>query len=129
MSSHVVVPPRPRPGRKPIAQEDAADRRRLQNRIAQRNFRDKRQQKLYETQSELEDRKQEWKAHTSDLEIKLDAMRRMESALKTEKRGLEQDLTSWKHRAEHAEWLLSQHGISTQASTGAFRPPVGSTTM
>ncbi|KAI7041090.1 hypothetical protein KC366_g5458, partial [Hortaea werneckii] len=53
MSSNWTPPPRPRPGRKPIPQEDAADRRRLQNRIAQRNFRDKRQQKLYETQQEL----------------------------------------------------------------------------
>ncbi|KAI7132692.1 hypothetical protein KC324_g16872, partial [Hortaea werneckii] len=56
MSSNWTPPPRPRPGRKPIPQEDAADRRRLQNRIAQRNFRDKRQQKLYETQQELEER-------------------------------------------------------------------------
>jgi hypothetical protein len=54
MSSKIVMPARPKPGRKPIAQEDAADKRKVQNRVAQRNFRDKRQQKLVETQAELD---------------------------------------------------------------------------
>lgn len=47
MSRPVMVPDRPKPGRKPIAnEENTADRRRAQNRNAQRNFRDKRQQRV-----------------------------------------------------------------------------------
>lgn len=75
MSSSVTVPARPRPGRKPIAQEDAADRRRLQNRIAQRNFRDKRQQKLHETIQELEENKQEYQNSVAALNRRLDESR------------------------------------------------------
>ncbi|TKA29500.1 hypothetical protein B0A50_03513 [Salinomyces thailandicus] len=75
MSSSWTPAPRPRPGRKPIPQEDAADRRRLQNRIAQRNFRDKRQQKLYETQQELEERKHEYQEHISTLQRQLEELR------------------------------------------------------
>lgn len=59
MSVGVVVPPRPKPGRKPIEPAHAQDRRRVQNRMAQRNFRDKRQQKLQEAQEENEKMKTE----------------------------------------------------------------------
>nr|POE87413.1 hypothetical protein CFP56_30002 [Quercus suber] len=75
MSSNVVIPPRPRPGRKPMQQEDAADRRRLQNRIAQRNFRDKRQQKLVETQQELDERRREYQNKINDLTRELEQAR------------------------------------------------------
>lgn len=53
MSAGVTIPPRPKPGRKPIEAIHAQDRRRVQNRVAQRNFRDKRQMKLTEAQEEL----------------------------------------------------------------------------
>lgn len=75
MSTTVVIPPRPRPGRKPMQQEDAADRRRLQNRIAQRNFRDKRQQKLVETQQELDDRRRDYQDRINDLTRELERLR------------------------------------------------------
>ncbi|CAK4034071.1 hypothetical protein AC579_9750 [Lecanosticta acicola] len=75
MSSSVNIPQRPRPGRKPIPQEDAADRRRLQNRIAQRNFRDKRQQKLQETLHELELKKREYQASVSDIRRNIESER------------------------------------------------------
>lgn len=42
MNRQVTIPPRPKPGRKPINHENATDRRRQQNRDAQRVFRDKR---------------------------------------------------------------------------------------
>ena len=60
MSADVVLRERARPGRKPMTQDDTGDRRRKQNREAQRAFRDKRQQKLADTQQELEERKQEY---------------------------------------------------------------------
>ena len=58
---------RPKPGRKPLPPEDATDRRRVQNRLAQRNFRDKRQQRLSETLQQLEHNKQEYQQEITDL--------------------------------------------------------------
>ena len=56
MSKEIKLPPRAKPGRKPIenSEESAQDRRRTQNRIAQRNFRDRRTQKTAEMASDLE---------------------------------------------------------------------------
>lgn len=96
MSSSVIVPPRPKPGRKPIPEADAQDRRRVQNRIAQRNFRDKRQQKLAETQHELEEKKMEYQDRLTHLTCTVER-------LKTEKRDLQRSLDLMKKRAEHAE--------------------------
>ncbi|KAK0899330.1 hypothetical protein LTR02_009730 [Friedmanniomyces endolithicus] len=88
MSSSVVIPNRPKPGRKPIAQEDAADRRRIQNRMAQRSFRDKRQQKLADTQMELEERKRAYEKTINELERKLAAERREKQELAAQIEGM-----------------------------------------
>ena len=53
LSSKVKMPSRPKPGRKPIATENAADRRRTQNRNAQRCFRDKRAAKVIELENDV----------------------------------------------------------------------------
>ncbi|WPB06399.1 uncharacterized protein RHO25_011056 [Cercospora beticola] len=53
MSTDITIPARPRPGRKPLGQENAADRRRVQNRVAQRNFRDKRAQKNQQLEDQI----------------------------------------------------------------------------
>ncbi|KAF2208741.1 hypothetical protein CERZMDRAFT_101184 [Cercospora zeae-maydis SCOH1-5] len=53
MSTDITIPARPRPGRKPLGQENAVDRRRVQNRLAQRNFRDKRAQKNVELEGQI----------------------------------------------------------------------------
>ncbi|KAI6847275.1 hypothetical protein KC332_g2467 [Hortaea werneckii] len=122
MSSNWTPPPRPRPGRKPIPQEDAADRRRLQNRIAQRNFRDKRQQKLYETQQELEERKHEYQEHINSLQRQLEDLRQ-------EKRrqvdDLKRQLDESEKRAQaaekdklHIQQLYSRASAGYPATTG-----------
>lgn len=67
MSAGVIVPPRPKPGRKPIEPAHAQDRRRVQNRMAQRNFRDKRQLKLVEAQEENEKMKSKLDAERADM--------------------------------------------------------------
>ncbi|KAK4544264.1 hypothetical protein LTR36_004474 [Oleoguttula mirabilis] len=115
MSSNVVIPPRPRPGRKPIPQEDAADRRRLQNRIAQRNFRDKRQQKLWETQVELEERKQDYQERINELERQLDDLRR-------EKKTRDKALKAAERRAMEVEKLLQQSLIHGGRTTAGYPP-------
>ncbi|KAK5107932.1 hypothetical protein LTR62_000537 [Meristemomyces frigidus] len=58
MSSPVNLKPRPKPGRKPMVDEDKTNARRQQNRIAQRRFRDRRHQKLVETQADLHQAKE-----------------------------------------------------------------------
>ncbi|KAK5132891.1 hypothetical protein LTR08_008411 [Meristemomyces frigidus] len=75
MSSKILLPARAKPGRKPIPEQHAVDRRRTQNRCAQRNFRDKRQQKLHESQVELEDRKVVYRDSVGELERQLHDMR------------------------------------------------------
>ncbi|KAK3622058.1 hypothetical protein LTR56_022430 [Elasticomyces elasticus] len=112
MSSTVVIPNRPKPGRKPIAQEDAADRRRVQNRLAQRSFRDKRQQKLADTQLELEEKKREYEQNINNLQRKLDTERR-------EKQDLATQLKEAEARAENAEVKLRQVQALNNA-TGFF---------
>lgn len=53
MSAPVSLRALPKPGRKPMPQDTATSRRREQNRQAQRNFRDKRQQRVNELADEL----------------------------------------------------------------------------
>ncbi|KAG9765763.1 hypothetical protein KCU73_g188, partial [Aureobasidium melanogenum] len=53
LSRDVVLKPRPKPGRKPMAdQNDSSDKRKTQNRMAQRNFRDRRAQKCNDLEIE-----------------------------------------------------------------------------
>ncbi len=54
MSKAVNLKPRAKPGRKPMEHDDATDRRRTQNRDAQRVFRDKRQKKCELLQAEID---------------------------------------------------------------------------
>ncbi|KAK0291975.1 hypothetical protein LTR91_014023 [Friedmanniomyces endolithicus] len=117
MSSSVVIPNRPKPGRKPIAQEDAADRRRIQNRMAQRSFRDKRQQKLADTQMELEERKRAYEKTINELERKLDAERR-------EKQELVAQIEGMVARLQNAEGRAGQPQVKMR-QTQAFGSNVG----
>lgn len=116
MSSNVVVPSRPKPGRKPIAQEDAADRRRVQNRMAQRSFRDKRQQKLADTQMELEERKREYQMNVNELERNLAAERK-------DKQELALRLQDAEARIEQLESKLRQTQPFANGTSGFFGAP------
>jgi len=122
MSAQVQIPPRPKPGRKPLQQEHAADRRRLQNRIAQRNFRDKRQQKLHETQQELEERKVEYQEEINDLHRQLDEMRRQNLEL-------QRRLNSAENRIQDAEKKFQQSQLyGNRVSTGYPQTSMATTT-
>ncbi|KXS94087.1 hypothetical protein AC578_10520 [Pseudocercospora eumusae] len=87
MSTAVTVLARPRPGRKPIPHEDAQDRRRVQNRVAQRNFRDKRQQKLQDVTDELAARKVEYEASVSENQRKVDLLTQQNNHLQSQIRA------------------------------------------
>ncbi|KAF7191895.1 AP-1-like transcription factor YAP1 [Pseudocercospora fuligena] len=87
MSSAVTIQARPKPGRKPIPHEDAQDRRRVQNRVAQRNFRDKRQQKLQDAVDELAARKSEYESKVSENQRQIDALTQQNNHLQSQLRA------------------------------------------
>jgi hypothetical protein len=84
MSGEIKVPPRPKPGRKPIKTEGDVDRRRIQNRLAQRNFRDKRQQKLADTQHELQLQKEHYEEELGELRRTVDDLSRENKRLQND---------------------------------------------
>lgn len=59
--------PRPKPGRKPLPADQSNDRRRVQNRLAQRNFRDKRQQKLSDCVKTIEENRQQYQEEIREM--------------------------------------------------------------
>jgi hypothetical protein len=76
LSAEVRIPPRPKPGRKPMTTEgEGGEKRKAQNRNAQRRFRDKRQQKL-EDQVEVNDLlRKEIQESNTNYERRLNAVR------------------------------------------------------
>nr|POE65709.1 hypothetical protein CFP56_58815 [Quercus suber] len=129
MSSSVVIPPRPRPGRKPMQQEDAADRRRLQNRIAQRNFRDKRQQKLVETQQELDERRREYQTKINDLTRELEQARqdhaRFRESSSKQLELAEARAQAAENRAQQIELRLKQENAALNAQAQQVTARIG----
>ena len=105
-SRQTQMPPRPKPGRKPLPQEDAQDRRRVQNRMAQRNFRDKRAQKVSELQQDNQRIREEAdKAHKL-LTNSLEHQRNRSTTLALENETLKVELQAAIKRAEDAERKL-----------------------
>lgn len=98
LSRPIELPPRKKPGRKPLPEEDAGDRRRMQNRQAQRNFRDKRSQRLHDTQQELTIRKADYEEHLAEHARELDELQQECNASKK----TIGDLTQRAHAAETA---------------------------
>jgi uncharacterized phage infection (PIP) family protein YhgE len=110
MTKPVKLPSRPRPGRKPMPQENAGDRRRFQNRMAQRNFRDKRQQKLVDTLEMLARLREEYKAEVSELTRQVQEqmditsnMGRTTAAALDRDEGSDRRIADAERRAEDAE--------------------------
>lgn len=116
VSKVVHIPPRPKPGRKPMPPGEASDRRRTQNRMAQRNFRDKRQQRVFELNEELTQLQAKWQQTLKDFErlrqqnaeerqILIDGARQREDSLLAE-------LSSVKHRL-----AVYEQGAASQVQT------------
>ncbi|KXT10163.1 hypothetical protein AC579_9750 [Pseudocercospora musae] len=103
MSSAVTIQARPKPGRKPIPHEDAQDRRRVQNRVAQRNFRDKRQQKLQDAVDELAARKLEYETSVSEYQRRIDALTQQHNNLQSQLRAAVDRAQAETLRANNAE--------------------------
>jgi Minimal binding motif of Hap4 for binding to Hap2/3/5 len=65
-----VIPPRPKPGRKP-ATDTPPTKRKAQNRAAQRAFRERRAARVGELEEQLEETKEEQQKRESDLRTKI----------------------------------------------------------
>lgn len=103
MSKAIKIPPRAKPGRKPIDQEHAQDRRRVQNRMAQRAFRDKRQQRMVQAISDLDLAKEEFKHQTNEFHRQIDQLKQTNAALQGQLRDAQFEAKKQRQRAEEAE--------------------------
>ena len=92
LSVTVNIPPRPKPGRKPVKDENHADKRRQQNRQAQRNFRDKRSQQLAEAKEELARERAEHLKAQGEFQNKIQALRDEIAALEASNASLQASL-------------------------------------
>jgi hypothetical protein len=117
MTSDVQIPARSKPGRKPITDDDG-NRRREQNRTAQRKFRDSRAEKLKVTQAELVKLRDahvaemaEWRRRWQDMEVNM-------AKLRSENEQLRIDLARYQSGNND-----SQPNHSTRSNPNGRAPP------
>jgi hypothetical protein len=129
-----VVPPRPKPGRKP-ATDEPASKRKAQNRESQRAFRARKQQKLTEMQTQVESQEQRHRMeinskiselHEREARIsKLEALlaQYQENDLKTKR-----EIDFWKNESDSLRKQLNERRASVTSSdaqhAGFFQPGV-----
>jgi hypothetical protein len=123
LSAEVRIPPRPKPGRKPMTTEgEGGEKRKAQNRNAQRRFRDKRQQKL-EDQVEVNDNlRKEIQDCTANYERRLGAVRMQHQAeLQLLQQRIDQqqeEITSLKAALDKANEERRSYSSTSFASRG-----------
>lgn len=99
-SKEWVIPPRPKPGRKP-ATDTPPTKRKAQNRAAQRAFRERRAARVGELEDQLEDQKLEYDRTERDYQEKI--------------QGLETDVQVLRSRCQFLESLLEKEKAANQA--------------
>lgn len=87
-----IVPPRPKPGRKP-ATDTPPTRRKAQNRAAQRAFRERRAARVGELEEQLEEAKEDQQRRENDLRLKI-------TRLEADVSRFNGELQSWRLRCE-----------------------------
>lgn len=115
-SKEWVIPPRPKPGRKP-ATDTPPSKRKAQNRAAQRAFRERRAARV----SELED---EIKRIDDENDREQDSLRVRVSQLEREVEQHRLDLVSWVDRCTRLENELSSLRASRAASKTPAHSPI-----
>ena len=108
-----VIPPRPKPGRKP-ATDTPPTKRKAQNRAAQRAFRERRAAKVGELEAQMDEMEREHEdavealhMQMEELERKLDQrLRDAVVAYENDLKNLGQELTTWKIRSQDLEGLV-----------------------
>ncbi|KAI5816958.1 hypothetical protein BZA77DRAFT_311439 [Pyronema omphalodes] len=132
-----IVPPRPKPGRKP-ATDTPPTKRKAQNRAAQRAFRERRaarvnelEERLKEVGSETEQRLEEYKVQIALLTKNNADLAQQNSALKLENESLRQDLAEVKSiksistSSAPSPQKLTQVASPAPSSEGAASTPCG----
>lgn len=129
MSANITVPPRPRPGRKPIAQEDAQDRRRYQNRLAQRQFRDKRARKNVELEDTLKEKTAEFHRTEGELRNTVAKLEARDQERDARERERERQLQELRAQIEELRAVLRQitaeRDQARRSNVGQFRDAAG----
>ncbi|KJZ74525.1 hypothetical protein HIM_06121 [Hirsutella minnesotensis 3608] len=92
-SKEWIIPPRPKPGRKP-ATDTPPTKRKAQNRAAQRAFRERRAARVGELEQQLDEQREAHEKHESELKDKI--------------HGLELDLQSFRSRCMLLENMLER---------------------
>ncbi|KAL1894080.1 hypothetical protein Cpir12675_003864 [Ceratocystis pirilliformis] len=108
-SKEWIIPPRPKPGRKP-ATDTPPSKRKAQNRAAQRAFRERRAARVGELEEQIEDHKQVRDAVESELRERI--------------HGLELELQSFRSRCSLLENMLErerQERIRVETSSGLLQ--------
>ncbi|KKA27758.1 hypothetical protein TD95_001285 [Thielaviopsis punctulata] len=108
-SKEWVIPPRPKPGRKP-ATDTPPSKRKAQNRAAQRAFRERRAARVGELEEQIEDQKQ--------------ARDRLERDMQDRIRSLEMELQAFRSRCSVLENMLEkerQERIRAETSSGLIQ--------
>ncbi|MCJ1370019.1 hypothetical protein MMC20_001231, partial [Loxospora ochrophaea] len=95
-----VVPPRPKPGRKP-ATDTPPTKRKAQNRAAQRAFRERRAAKVGELEEQMKQMEEEDQREQEELR---DQIRRLETEVET----YQQTLLSWQEEAQNIDQIKEE---------------------
>lgn len=88
LSKEWKLPPRPKPGRKPLADDDSSCKRRLQNREAQRAFRQRRTDRLQELKDQVDELTKAKHQMEIHLQSVIQKLRHENATLKQHIRGL-----------------------------------------
>jgi Hap4-like Hap2/3/5-binding protein len=138
-SKEWVVPPRPKPGRKP-ATDTPPTKRKAQNRAAQRAFRERRAARVGELEEQLDQQKedndkkeQEYKDRIRDLEMELQSYKSryevLEGMLERERQDrvkAETDLEGFRRSSSRQNNFQSQSHSHSQSNTPPQLPSIAS---
>ncbi|KAF2742063.1 hypothetical protein M011DRAFT_462755 [Sporormia fimetaria CBS 119925] len=125
-STSYVIPPRPKPGRKP-ATDEPASKRKAQNRESQRAFRARKAAKLAEmkTEAELAEMRYSHDVNEKLIEIQekerqIQALEVMVNQLRESQHSIVQERDSWRDKALQLEELL-KHARDQRPSSSQLR--------
>jgi hypothetical protein len=136
-----AIPPRPKPGRKP-ATDEPQTKRKAQNREAQRNFRQRKAQKLNELETEIERKEHQYREERDALIARVrqleeeqrnhaDQLQQQLNKHAVQIKTLEQERDYWKSKFEasqsaqtHPKPTSPNHNVSHTRSSDGRAPPL-----
>ncbi|KAK3995111.1 hypothetical protein QBC44DRAFT_321224 [Cladorrhinum sp. PSN332] len=120
-SKEWVIPPRPKPGRKP-ATDTPPTKRKAQNRAAQRAFRERRAARVGELEEQLEEQKEEYDRIIQEMQERMDHMEHETQSLQTKCHWLEEQLERARQGRESVSNSWDNSHISLPSGSGSLMP-------